>query len=151
MGPHSDRTTLLLLRKVVETINHNLEALRGLTFAKDVTYMTQKVGPKVRCIQYVLVDQYGAIVSTNGSNKLQSPDVAKKLADGNEVIAHVFVLVDESSRQQEYLCKSGEESNRFKSKVWSNLQENILRITTKEATSVGEFNKLFYDLLKIRK
>eukprot|EP00026_Physarum_polycephalum_P013153 Phypoly_transcript_13526.p1 GENE.Phypoly_transcript_13526~~Phypoly_transcript_13526.p1 ORF type:complete len:299 (+),score=68.71 Phypoly_transcript_13526:150-1046(+) len=147
VGPKSDRNSLLHLRQVGEAVRHNLRVLREQPFAKDVTYMTQRLPGKLRCIQYVLVDSAARITSTNGSNSLQSAGVAEKLAEGKVVVCHMFVHVDITTHAQEYLCESGEESNRFKGKPWNSFQQNVLLITVKEASKVGVFNEFIPKLL----
>jgi tetratricopeptide (TPR) repeat protein len=146
-GPKSDRNSLLHLRQVGEAVQHNLRVLRDQPFAKDVTYMTQRLRGTLRCIQYVLVDSAGKITSTNGSNSLQSAGVAEKLAEGKVIVCHMFVHVDTATHAQEYLCESGEDSNRFKGKPWNSFQQNILLITVKEASTVGVFNEFIPELL----
>jgi hypothetical protein len=66
VGPKSDRNSLLHLKQAGEAVRHNLRVLREQTFAKDVTYMTQRLPGTLRCIQYVLVDSAARITSTNG-------------------------------------------------------------------------------------
>ena len=148
IGPKSDRNSLLHLRQVGEAVLHNLRVLRDAPFAKDVTYMTQRgTRGTLRCIQYVLVDNAGRITSTNGSNTLQSAGVAEKLAEGKVIVCHMFVHVDAATHAQEYLCESGEDSNRFKGQPWNTFQQNILFITCREASKVGIFNEYIPKLL----
>lgn len=148
IGPSKpDRASLVHLRQASDAVQHNLRVLRGAGFAKDVTFMTQKLKNALRCIQYVLVDSAGLITSTNASTSLQSAGSAEKLAEGKVIVGHLFVHVDVTSHTQEYLCESGEDSNRFKSKPWNAFQQTILLITVKEASSVGVFNEFIPDIL----
>jgi hypothetical protein len=82
-----------------------------------------------------------------GSNSLQSAGVAEKLAEGKVVVCHMFVHVDTATHAQEYLCESGEESNRFKGKPWNTFQQSVLLITVREANKVGVFNEFITKLL----
>lgn len=142
-----DRASLVLLRQASDAVQHNLRVLRGATFAKDVTFMTQKLQNVLRCIQYVLVDSAGLITSTNGSNSLQAAGLAEKLAEGKVIVCHMFVHVDVSTHKQEYMCESGEDSNRFKGKPWNTFQQTVLLMTVKEASGVGIFNEFIPNIL----